>query len=149
MIREAKLGDEQAIMGLIQELAEYEKEPDQVTNTVENLRRDLFEDGLCEAFVAESEGRIVGFALFYTSYSTWKGRCLYLEDFYVQPEFRKMAYGTQLFEKVVQVAKERKMARMDWQVLDWNELAINFYKKHNAILNSEWLNGRFYFDYHS
>ncbi|MBU2019456.1 MAG: GNAT family N-acetyltransferase [Bacteroidetes bacterium] len=145
IIRDAKLGDEVSILGLIHELAVYEKAPNEVINTAENLSKDLFQDKVCEAIVAESDGVIVGFALYYTAYSTWKGRCLYLEDFYVQPAFRKQAIGTLLFEKVIAIAKERKVARMDWQVLDWNELALSFYRKHNAILESEWINGRFFF----
>jgi GNAT superfamily N-acetyltransferase len=87
----------------------------------------------------------VGFALYYTSYSTWKGRCLYLEDFYVLSEYRKLGIGSKLFDFVVEVAKNRNVKRMEWQVLDWNENAINFYKKKNANLDDEWLNGRIFF----
>ena len=83
-IREAKLGDEQAIFSLIQELALYEKAPEQVSNTPEQLKIDLFQSFVCEAIVAEKNMEIIGFALYYTSYSTWKGVSLYLEDFYVQ-----------------------------------------------------------------
>jgi ribosomal protein S18 acetylase RimI-like enzyme len=145
MIREAKVGDESAILALIRELAEYEKAPNEVINTTENLRKDLFEDQVCDAIVAESNGEIVGFALYYTAYSTWKGRSLYLEDFYVQPTFRKQSIGAKLFEKVMSIAKDRKVARMDWQVLEWNELALSFYRKYDAILDPEWINGRFFF----
>lgn len=145
-IREARLGDEHAILGLIIELAIYEKAPNDVINTAENLAVDLFTDRICEALVVENEvGAIIGFALYYTSYSTWKGRCLYLEDFYIQPEFRRGGIGSVLFEKVVSIAKERGVKRMDWQVLDWNEPAISFYKKQEAILDPEWLNGRLFF----
>lgn len=145
-IRAAAPGDETAIHGLIKELAEYERAPDAVINTPEQLRIDLFEDPVCEALVVENDAqRIVGFALYYTSYSTWKGRCLYLEDFYVQPEFRRGGIGGTLFRQVVDLAQARGVKRMDWQVLDWNEPAIAFYKKHEAILESEWLNGRLFF----
>jgi GNAT superfamily N-acetyltransferase len=144
-IREAKAGDETAIHGLIQALADYERAPDEVINTPEQLKIDLFEDRVCDALVVENEGTIVGFALFYTSYSTWKGRCLYLEDFYVLPEFRRGGIGGKLFREVVEIAKSRGVKRMDWQVLEWNEPAIEFYKKHEAILDSEWINGRLFF----
>ena len=83
-IRKAIPGDEQAIFGLINELALYEKAPEQVTNSAEQLGIDLFQDKICEAIVAYKNDQIIGFALYYISYSTWKGRCLYLEDFYVQ-----------------------------------------------------------------
>lgn len=145
-IRVAQPGDEQAIHGLIQALAEYEKAPDEVINTPEQLRIDLFEDKICGAFVVANEhDLIVGFALYYVSYSTWKGRCLYLEDFYVLPEYRRGGIGSRLFEKVMELAKEWGVKRMDWQVLDWNEPAIEFYRKHGAILDPEWVNGRFFF----
>jgi GNAT superfamily N-acetyltransferase len=144
-IREATTGDEIAIHGLIQALAEYERAPLEVINTPEQLRIDLFEDNVCDALVVEQEGLIVGFALFYTSYSTWKGRCLYLEDFYVLPEFRRGGIGGKLFREVVETARRRGVKRMDWQVLEWNEPAIEFYKKHEAVLDPEWINGRLFF----
>jgi GNAT superfamily N-acetyltransferase len=145
LIRSAHVGDETAIHGLIQALADYEKAPNEVINTPEQLRIDLFQDAVCEALVVENEaGLIVGFALYYTSYSTWKGRCLYLEDFYVLPEFRRGGLGSQLFQRVVSIAKERGMKRMDWQVLEWNTPAIEFYKQHDALLDPEWLNGRLF-----
>lgn len=145
-IREARKGDEHAIHGLISELALYEKAPNEVTNTVEKLAIDLFVDHVCEALVVETDDRkVVGFALHYESYSTWKGRCLYLEDFYIQPEFRRGGIGSRLFTRVVEIARERGVKRMDWQVLDWNEPAIEFYKKHDALLDPEWLNGRLFF----
>ena len=147
IIRKAQSGDENAILELIKGLAEYENEPDAVVNTAEKLHDDLFKHNLCEAFVAEVDSKIIGFALFYTSYSTWKGACIYLEDLYVLPEARKSGAGSKLFDAVVNVAKERKVARMDWQVLEWNELAINFYKKKNAIIDPEWFNGRLFFEY--
>ncbi len=145
-IRKAKKGDEGAIFGLIQELATYERAPDEVINTPEQLRIDLFDDQVCDALVVEDDLKgVVGFALYYTSYSTWKGRCLYLEDFYVLPEFRRGGIGGRLFQEVVAIAKERGVKRMDWQVLEWNEPALSFYKKHEAILDPEWVNGRLFF----
>lgn len=145
-IREAKEGDEVAIHRLICELAEYEREPDAVINTPDLIRKDLFEDQVCEALVVENDDQlIVGFALYYDSYSTWKGRCLYLEDFYIQPEFRKNGIGSELFQRVIDIAKKKGVKRMDWQVLEWNELAISFYKKQEALLDAEWINGRLFF----
>lgn len=145
-IRGAQKGDEMAIMQLIKALALYEKAPEQVSNTAEELGKHLFEERICDALVVEIDERIVGFALFYTNYSTWKGKCLYLEDFFVLPEFRRDGIGSKLFDAVVQVAHERGVRRMDWQVLEWNEPALNFYRKQNAVLDSEWINGRLFFE---
>jgi GNAT superfamily N-acetyltransferase len=145
-IREAQKGDEFAIMQLIKALALYEKAPEQVSNTAEELGKHLFEERVCDALVVEMDERIVGFALFYTNYSTWKGKCLYLEDFFVLPEFRRDGIGSKLFDAVVQIAHKRGVRRMDWQVLEWNEPALNFYRKKNAVLDSEWINGRLFFE---
>lgn len=145
-IRQARKGDEVAIMELIRGLAAYEKAPEQVVNTAEDLAVHLFDEKICDAIVAETNDLIVGFALFYTNYSTWKGKCLYLEDFYVLPEYRKSGIGSELFDEVVKIAKERGVKRMDWQVLEWNEPAISFYRKKQAVLDSEWINGRLFFD---
>ena len=145
-IRAAKPGDEQAIFSLIKELALYEKAPEQVSNSAEQLSQDLFKSFICEAIVAEENKEIVGFALFYTAYSTWKGKILYLEDFYVKEKHRNKGIGNMLFEKVVEIAKDKKVKRMDWQVLEWNALALGFYEKKEAELSSEWVNGRLYFD---
>ncbi len=128
-IRNAKYGDELVIHQLINELASYEKAYGEVITTVDDLKKHLFEDNICHSIVALHNDVIVGFALYYISYSTWKGKCLYLEDFYVQPKHRKKGIGEQLFNKTIQIAKLMKAKRMDWQVLNWNEIAINFYKK--------------------
>lgn len=145
MIRVAKKGDEYAIMSLIQALAEYEKAPEEVVNNAEDLGKHLFDEKICDALVVERDSEIIGFALYYTNYSTWKGKCLYLEDFFILPEHRQGGIGSELFDKVVEIAKERGVKRMDWQVLDWNEPALNFYKKKNALLDPEWINGRLFF----
>jgi GNAT superfamily N-acetyltransferase len=146
VIRSADPKDVPAILDLIIGLAVFENEPDQVINTVDKLHDDLFVSKYCEAFVAEFENKVVGFSIFYTSYSTWKGPCIYLEDLFVLEDYRKTGVGSQLFDKVVETAKVRKVARMDWQVLDWNEPAIQFYKKKNATLDGEWINGRLFFE---
>lgn len=146
IIRGAEPKDVAAILDLIIGLAVYENEPDQVENTVDKLTHDLFERKYCEAFVAELDDTIVGFTIYYTSYSTWKGPCIYLEDLFVSDAHRKLGIGSLLFDEVVDIAKERGVKRMDWQVLDWNEPAIEFYKRKNATLDAEWINGRLFFD---
>lgn len=144
-IRVAQRGDEVKIMELIHALAAYEKAPNEVINTAANLFNDLFEKNICHAFVAEMDGEIVGFALYYFAYSTWKGQCLYLEDLFVQPTLRQHGIGKLLFDAVVSVAKASNVKRMDWQVLAWNGPAIAFYKKQAALLDDEWINGRLFF----
>ena len=144
-VRASKPGDEQSIYDLVKALAVYEKAPDEVINTPEQIAKDLFENEICYAYVAEDNNLIIGFALYYVSYSTWKGKSLYLEDLFVLPEFRKEGVGGLLFDEVVATAKRWKVKRMDWQILDWNEPALNFYKKKNAHLDSGWVNGRLFF----
>ena len=145
IVRDAKPGDEQSIYDLVYALAVYEKNPQEVVNTPEQIAKDLFENKICYAIVAEQSNQIIGFALYYVSYSTWKGKSLYLEDLFVVPERRKDGVGGLLFDKVVETAKSWKVKRMDWQILDWNEPALNFYKKKNAQLDSGWVNGRLFF----
>jgi GNAT superfamily N-acetyltransferase len=111
------------------------------------LEIDLFDDQICSAIVATNpDNTVVGFALYYISYSTWKGRCLYLEDFYVQEADRKQGYGQALFDEVVRIANQMGVKRMDWQVLDWNHTALNFYRRNHATLDPEWINGRLFFE---
>lgn len=146
-LRLALPGDENAIHGLITELAVFEKEPLAVINTPNQINIDLFQAKVCQAFVVEDKnlGEVIAFALYFFSYSTWKGKCVYLEDLYVKEAYRSEGIGQILFNAVVEVAKEHKVARMDWQVLDWNTPAINFYKKNNAVLDPSWINGRLFF----
>ena len=147
MIRAAEPKDVAAIFGLIKALATYERAPEQVSNTAQQLHIDLFEDRICHAIIVENaHGTVIGFALYYISYSTWKGRCLYLEDFYVQEAERKKGYGQALFDEVVSIAKSKGVKRMDWQVLDWNHTALNFYRRNHATLDPEWINGRLFFE---
>ena len=146
-IRKAQTGDEIAIYELIKELAVYEKAPEEVSITISELKDHLFEDHICDALVATYNNEVVGFALFYISYSTWKGKCLYLEDFYVKESYRKHGIGSLLFKETIEIAKSIKAKRLEWQVLDWNDIAINFYKKHAVQLDSGWINGRISFDY--
>jgi GNAT superfamily N-acetyltransferase len=147
MIRTATRQDVAAIFQFIEELASFERAPEQVVNTPAQLEIDLFDDQICSAIVATNpDNTVVGFALYYISYSTWKGRCLYLEDFYVQESYRKQGYGQALFDEVVRTAKQMGVKRMDWQVLDWNHTALNFYRRNHATLDPEWINGRLFFE---
>ncbi|MEY3075597.1 MAG: hypothetical protein RJB25_1240 [Bacteroidota bacterium] len=147
MIRSATRQDVSAIFQLIEELASFERAPEQVVNTPAQLEIDLFDDQICHAIVAENaHGTVIGFALYYISYSTWKGRCLYLEDFYVIDTQRMQGFGQALFDEVVSIAKSRGVKRMDWQVLDWNHTALNFYRRNHATLDPEWINGRLFFE---
>jgi GNAT superfamily N-acetyltransferase len=145
IIREVTENDVAEVIELIKGLAKFENDLEAVKNTPEKLKDDLFVNKYCEALVAEEENTIIGFALFYTSYSTWKGPCIYLEDLYIIPEKRSYGAGSLLFDKIVQIAKDRHVARMDWQVLDWNQSAIDFYKRKGATIDTDWLNGRMFF----
>ena len=144
-IRNARIEECGSLVSLITELAIYEKAENEVEITAAQLERDGFgQNPLFHVIVAEKEAEIIGMAFYYFKYSTWKGSCLYLEDLVVKEAFRKAGVGSELFEAVIRVAKQEQVKRMEWQVLDWNEPAINFYKKYNAELDPEWINGRFY-----
>jgi GNAT superfamily N-acetyltransferase len=143
LIRKGTQEDVLSVLGLIKELALYEKSPQEVTITLDELLADGFgSNPIYGLFVAEQENAIVGIALYYEKYSTWQGRCLFLEDIIVTESKRGNGIGHALFQAAIGVAKAQNAARMEWQVLDWNERAINFYKKYNAGLDSEWLNGK-------
>jgi GNAT superfamily N-acetyltransferase len=129
------------ILNLIQVLATYERAPHEVTITPSELEEDGFGNRpLFEVILAELNGKITGMAFYFISYSTWKGRCLFLEDIIVKPEHRKKGIGSILFNKVIEKAREIGAKRLQWQVLEWNEPAIEFYKKYNANIDPEWLN---------
>ena len=140
MIRPANPDDCGTILSLIRELAVYEKMEAEVVATSELIRDSLFGDRPdAECLLAEVENNIVGFALYFFNYSTFLGRRgLYLEDLFVQPEFRKQGIGKALFKKVAEVAVERNCGRMEWSVLDWNEPSIEFYKSMGAVAMEEW-----------
>jgi len=140
-IRRGTPDDLQAALALITELAIFEKAPNEVSNTTEKMLEDGFgQNPVFGFFVAQKVDKIVGLALFYTRYSTWKGRCLYLEDIIVTESERGNSIGKKLMDAVVQEAIDRKDALMMWQVLDWNTPAIDFYKKYGARLEPEWIN---------
>ncbi|MEM7572505.1 MAG: GNAT family N-acetyltransferase [Bacteroidota bacterium] len=139
LIRQATADDLPAIYRLVAELAEYEKEPEALTATIEDYRKD-FAAGFFEAVVAEHpvSGQITGMALYYLTYSTWKGRMLYLEDFVVESASRQLGLGQQLFDAVFERARAYECRLVKWQVLDWNEPAIAFYRKQGAIIEDNW-----------
>lgn len=142
-IRKGIKTDLPQVLGLIKELAIYEKAPLEVAVTLEEMERDGFgPNPIFQYYVAEMEGKIVGIALYYIKYSTWKGKCVFLEDIIVTEQYRQFGIGKKLFDEVVKVAKETKARRLEWQVLEWNEPAIKFYKKLNATLDPEWWNGK-------
>ena len=143
-IRVATKKDCIRLLELINELAVYEKAPEEVTVTLAEFEDAGFGNKpVWKAFVAEENETIIGFALFYTRYSTWKGCRLYLEDFLVTEAYRGKGAGKLLFEKVIQESKEGGYNGMVWQVLDWNEPAINFYNKYRAHIEDGWLNASF------
>ena len=140
-IRRATKEDCPRLLELIRELADYERAPEEVTVTIEHFTDSGFgPHPIWWAFVATVNGRVEGFALYYIRYSTWKGQRLYLEDFVVTQEMRGKGLGKLLFERVLEEMKEKKFKGMVWQVLDWNEPAINFYKKYEAQFDAGWIN---------
>ncbi|MEZ5106571.1 MAG: GNAT family N-acetyltransferase [Draconibacterium sp.] len=137
-IRKATEADFPAILGLIKELALFEKAPEKVTNTLEQMEmeKDFF-----KCMVAETKsGEIAGMALYFFAYYTWVGKSLYLDDLYVKENYRKMKIGTALLNEIMSIARAENCKRVRWQVLNWNENAINMYKKSGAIIDGEWLN---------
>jgi GNAT superfamily N-acetyltransferase len=138
-IRSATPSDVPLIHALVRSLAEYEREPDSALLTEQDLLRDGFGPNPAYAcLIAESDGTPCGFALYFPIYSTWAGRALYLEDLFVQPEYRGRGIGKALLARVAAVATETGCLRLDWSVLRWNEPAIGFYKQLGAYPMPEW-----------
>ncbi len=141
VIRRAVKEDCPQLMNLVNELAVYERAPEEVTVTLEHFIESGFgPNPVWWAFVAEAEGEVKGFALYYIRYSTWKGQRMYLEDILVTESWRGKGLGKLLFERLIEEASERKFTGIVWQVLEWNEPAIRFYKKFNASFDPEWVN---------
>lgn len=141
IIRKGIREDVPVMFELIKELALYEKAPEQVTNTVEQMYLDGFGDNpIFGTIVAEVASEVVGLALYYYRYSTWKGKRLYLEDLIVSEKMRGKGLGEKLLEATIQQAKDDACTGVMWQVLDWNEPAINFYKKFGTRMDGEWIN---------
>ncbi len=141
VIRRAVREDCPRLLELIHELALFEKAPQEVTVTAGHFTESGFGDQpVWWAFVATVNGRVEGFALYYIRYSTWKGQRLYLEDLIVTQEQRRLGLGKLLFDRLLEEVKEKKMTGMVWQVLDWNEPAIAFYKRYRAEFDAGWIN---------
>jgi GNAT superfamily N-acetyltransferase len=145
IIRRALKDDCPKLLELIQELATYEKAPDEVSVTLDHFTESGFgKQPVWWTFVAEVDEKIVGFALYYIRYSTWKGQAMYLEDILITNEMRGKGIGKLLFDRLIEEAREKKFNRIIWQVLDWNEPAINFYKKYKADFDAGWINCSIY-----
>lgn len=141
IVRRATIKDCDAMMELIHELAVYEKAPDEVTVTPEHFRESGFgPNPVWWAFVAEVQEKIVGFALYYVRYSTWKGSRMYLEDIIVTEDYRRHGIGSLMMDVLMAEAKDRKFHGITWQVLEWNTPAIRFYEQYKAKFDPEWIN---------
>jgi len=139
-IRQGEKADMPEVLALITELAVFEKEPDAVVVTVADLERDGFsENPLFHTFVAEIDGKIIGMALFYYRYSTWKGKTIHLEDLIVKENFRGSGAGFALYSEIIKKGKKDSVRRIEWNVLDWNVQAIQFYEKSGAKVHKDWL----------
>ena len=139
LIRPAQAKDVSAMLGLIQELADFEKEPDAVNINEDTLLEFGFgANPLYHCFVAEAEGRVIGMALVYFKFSTWNGKALHLEDLVVSAAMRGRGLGEALLNRVVQFGKENDVKRIGWVVLDWNQGAIKFYKQKGANIYTNW-----------
>lgn len=147
-IRKGEKRDIPQVFRLIQELAAFEKAPGEVANSVERMEKEGFgAHPAFEFYVAESGSEVIGIALYYFSYSTWKGRSLYIDDLIVTEKYRKNGIGDKLFRTVLEVAKAENCGKIHWQVLDWNQPAINYYSKIGARFEKEWLNCSIVLDY--
>jgi len=140
-LRKAIEKDLEAVHDLVNQLAVYEKVPNAVTTTVEYYSA-AFNNGDIQIDVALVDDAIVGMTLYYTTFSTWKGKMLYLEDFYIEPRYRGNGIGVALFDLFLATAKNQGCVMTKWQVLDWNTSAVNFYLKRGATIEKEWWNGK-------
>ena len=139
IIRKATKNDMPSVLELIQELATFEKEPDAVVVTADDLIRDGFsENPLFQCFVAEVDGEIIGMALYYYRYSTWKGKTIHLEDLIVKENKRGTGAGFALYKEIIKQGKAENVRRIEWNVLDWNTPAIDFYEKSGAKVLGDW-----------
>jgi GNAT superfamily N-acetyltransferase len=147
LLRKGVKKDLPQVLELIKELAEYERVPLEVSNTLEDMERDGFGNKPVFEFLVAMDGeKIVGTAIYYFAYSTWKGKSIYLEDLIVTASYRRKGIGASLFAEMIRIAKKENAARLSWQVLDWNEPAINFYKKYQTEFDPEWINCKLVYD---
>ena len=145
IIRTATLKDLPFIHNLVRELAIYEKEENEFTATLAMYEND-FAENVFQSIIADVNGEIVGMVLYYLTYSTWKGKMMYLEDFVVNEKFRGRGIGKLLYDAFIQEAKDKNCMLTKWQVLDWNEPAIQFYTQNNAIIEKNWWNCKVFFN---
>lgn len=139
-IRKGTKEDLPRLMELIQELALFEKAPDSITNTIKDMEADGFgSTPVFEFYVAITDKIIVGIALYFVKYSTWKGKGIYLDDLIITEKYRGKGIGKILFDKIIDEAKKINAKQLHWQVLDWNTPAIDFYKKYGADIDATWL----------
>ena len=142
-IRKGEKKDIPQALELVRELAVYERAPNEVITNVAQMEQDGFgEKSVYRFLVAEVEEKIIGMALYYTAYSTWKGKYIYLDDLIVTEKLRRSGAGKLLFDALLREAKLEGANQLRWHVLEWNEPAINFYKKYNVTLDPEWITGR-------
>lgn len=146
-IRTGKKEDLPAVLNLIRELALFEKAPEQVTNTIKDMEIDGFgKNPVFDFYVAVLDKQIVGIAVYFIKYSTWKGKGLYLDDLYVAEKHRGKGIGKKLFDQIIEKGKKINAKQLHWQVLDWNTPAIEFYKKYGASIDAEWLDCKMYLE---
>jgi GNAT superfamily N-acetyltransferase len=145
MVRQANLEDMAAVLELVRELAAYEQAPDKMTATIDTYI-DGFTNGYFKVLVADLEGSIIGIALYYRTFSTWKGRMMHLEDFVVQKQYRGLGVGKLLFEAFLDEARRAGSVMCKLQVLNWNAPAINFYRKYDTVFDDEWVDVKMYFE---
>jgi len=142
-IRKGTENDLEAVLNLVKELALFEKAPQEVTVTINDYKSD-FNNKIFSLFVAELDGEIVGIVFYFMAYSTWKGKKLYLDDFVVKKSLRGKGIGRKLFKRFLEECKTQKVSLATWQVLDWNQPAIDFYENCNATIEKEWFNGKIF-----
>ncbi len=139
ILRKAEPSDMKAVLSLIRELAAFENEPGAVEITEKQLREDGFGPSpYFEVIVAETQGTVVGMALFYYRYSTWKGRTIHLEDLIVKEDYRNKGFGSKLYTEVLRLAHGKGLKRVEWNVLEWNKVALDFYESTGAKLMPDW-----------
>ena len=138
LIRPGELKDISAVHQLVVELATFVGAAEEVVATVDRYKKD-FNEGLFQLLVAEDQGKVIGMALYFNNYSTWKGKIMYLEDFVVLPDYRQQGIGQMLFDALIKVSEKEGCVLLKWQVLDTNQVGIQFYNKNEAILEDNWI----------